>query len=131
MGYGFVGPMAGALKTLREEDQSVGGSPWRRLESGVRRLRHRDDGVFSVALTPQRYLARTIGRHFELFLPVGVRAESDGSGGLFDGISVADPHPISKPASPTEIRMSMDKTPGDKATNGESPIEAEASDLPN
>jgi len=54
-----------------------------------------------------------------------------GSGGLFHGISVIYPGPISKPASPTEIRMSMDKTPGDRATNEESPIQEEASSLLN
>jgi chemotaxis protein MotB len=69
-----------------------------------------------------------ISNYFE---PVGVRQGSSGSGGLFGGISATEPGPIPKPAAPTEIKMSMDSTPGDKATNEESPIEGEVSDLPN
>ena len=69
-----------------------------------------------------------ISNYFE---PVGVRQGSSGSGGLFGGISATDPGPIPKPGAPSQIKMSMDNTPGDKATNEVSPVEADASDLPN
>ena len=65
------------------------------------------------------------------FEPIGVRKGSSGSGGLFGGISASDPGPVRKPAAAVQENISSLSTPGDKATNKESPIDRPPSDLPN
>ena len=55
--------------TARHQDEEDQGRrpPRRRLEGGLCRLRHRDDGLLSVVVAVERHDGRTEGRHFQLF----------------------------------------------------------------
>ena len=64
-------------------------SPRRRMESRLRRLRHRNDGVFFAAVAGQRHHRRTEKRPGDYFAPTSLSLSRSGAGGVLAGRTFA------------------------------------------